>query len=738
MSQVLSGLVREIPAPAEDPLAWARMQWDLVVGRDLAQVTRLRRITAKTLYVDVAGPEWLAPLKTLEPRLLASMKPRLGAFSRLVCRVVDSPEPAPAPQPAGPPETPAAAAESRDDAPDVKGLQMIQDAHLRNTLGRIARRLQFGAAFLGLSFLMVSCSGLPTVGGMGLPEPVPLKDSYAVKRIQELKAKGHTSVRDPRAYYHFLQSLKYEREGDFDRATDHYIQVVANDPERENFNLHLAVLLLRTGRITEAQDHARKALVRFPKNTRIRMILADILAVQGKHEEALAEYRRILDQDPKSSRAQLMLANILETQGKWDEALAAYRQVTVMDPHNPLGFFYLGRAQALKGKYAEAEKSLTKALSLRPSLLDARKFLGLSLDQQGKFTKSLEQYLILHKLMAHKDLGEHIDRIKQKKRIADEGGDPGKIPTLEIETVPIHALLGAVYYEQASYLEAIDEFRLALVQEDDLEIRWIIAKIYELLGRVDKAIQEIEAYKAPVSEGEKVEVLLNLARLYGLNQQMDKSVELLKAALKYEPRNDRLFHSLALAHMALSEYDEAITTIQKAIELDDQKDAYFFELGAMYERKGDFQRAIEAMERVLALNPNHSNAHNFIGYLYAQQGTNLDQAIVHLEKALSIQPRNGYFLDSLGWIYYKKGNLQEALRQIKKAMMYVPPDPVLYDHLGEVLFSLRNFQEAHRAWKTSLALTLKKLDDPTGELPDPEKLREKIRRTRDMMKQPKL
>lgn len=735
LRRVLSGALRELPAQPQDEAAWAALHWELVVGPDLAAVTRIGRMAPQTLYVEVAGPEWRAPLKALEPRLLEAFNRRFGPFSRIEYRETADwdrparPRPTRVAGPQAPPaETPAAAAAT-------EGLTMIQDTDLRDTLARIARRLQFGLVGLSLTVLLANCASLPATqadsGG------VPLGDSYAVKRIQELKLKQPSgSLHDPRAYYHFLMALKYERERDFDQAAVHYRQLVVHDPEREIFSQHLVELLLRTGQITDALDFARQTLNRFPKNISIRMILADILSVRGQHEEALAEYARVFAQDPKNSRAKLMMGDLLETQNQLRLATEAYREVTVIDPHNPLGFFYLGRALVLKGEFAEAETQLQKALNLRPSLREARKFLGRAMDGLGKFAQSLEQYQILNKLMAQKDLEEHIKQIQEKKRIADEGGDPGPVTPLPIEPVPLHALLGAMYYQQSAYLDALDEFRLALAEKDDLEIRWIVSKIYELLGRIDKAIQEIEAFHQDASDPQRVDTLLNLARLYGLNRQMENSVKLLQAALVREPRNDRLYHSLALAYMSLSNYDQAIQTIQKAIDLDDQRDAYFFELGALYERKGDYQRAVEAMERVLALNPNHSNAHNFIGYLYAMQGTHLDQALRHLQKALSIQPRNGYFLDSLGWIYFKKGDLQEALRQIKKAMIYVSPDPVLYDHLGEVHFSLRNFPEAHKAWKTSLALTLKKMDDPTGELPDPQKLQEKISRAQHLLSQP--
>ena len=456
------------------------------------------------------------------------------------------------------------------------------------------------------------------------------------------------------------------------------------------------------------------------------------LSVHNQNQEALDQYGKIFDNNPKNGRSKLMMGDLLEKMKRPKEAIEAYRSMTKADSHNPLGFFFLGRALLKDGQYEKAELELKRALALRPSLFEARKYLARAMEKQHHYDDAIKEYETLKKLIPDKELEAHLEKIEAIQRSSDPSKAPSLTP-LEVREVPVHALLGAVYYEQAAYLESLDEFRLVLETRNDLEIRLLVSKIYEIFGRVDKAILEIERYRENTSDPERIDVLLNLARLYGINKQMGKSVTLLQAALKHEPKNDRLYHSLALAHMALSDYDKAILTIQKAIDIDQKRDAYFFELGALYERKGDFQRAVEAMEKVIALNPNHSNAHNFIGYLYAMQGAHLDRAVGHLEKALSIQPRNGYFLDSLGWIYYKKGEFDLALAQIKKAMIYVSPDPVLYDHLGDVLFSMKNFSEAHSAWKTSLALAMKKLDDPTGEVPDPSKLKEKIRQASEKM-----
>lgn len=108
------------------------------------------------------------------------------------------------------------------------------------------------------------------------------------------------------------------------------------------------------------------------------------------------------------------------------------------------------------------------------------------------------------------------------------------------------------------------------------------------------------------------------------------------------------------------------------------------------------------MKRTLELNPDHADAHNYLGYLYAEIGINLDEALEHVKKALESEQNNGFFLDSLGWVYYKKGLYDKAIEELEKAILLVPPDPVIFDHLGDVYFSKNDYERAKDAWEKSL------------------------------------
>jgi len=97
-----------------------------------------------------------------------------------------------------------------------------------------------------------------------------------------------------------------------------------------------------------------------------------------------------------------------------------------------------------------------------------------------------------------------------------------------------------------------------------------------------------------------------------------------------------------------------------------------------------------------------------LGYLWADKGTNLEESVRLIKKALSYEPDNGYFLDSLGWAYFKQGRLEEAAAELEKAIVQVKDDAVIIDHLGDVYRALGRYEEAIESYRSSLSVE----DDP--------------------------
>lgn len=753
IGEVLSESIKSLPDTPDSNLNRINLLWNLIAGKEIGNRSRVIKASKSSLFVEVKGPEWVPVLRTYERKILAKLNKIFDSksFVEIIVKQVDD-----LPINLNKPLK-ISASPSYNQPMDNQTvgreeyLKPITNPELRERLARLSTKFRFVTLALVSIFILANCASVqspPSAQSESVQADVKdknpsmtlglFKSSYAVQQVQKLNKKyPDRNYRDPRAYYYYLKAYQHEREGDFDEAARHYALVVQFDPTRENLHTHLVSLYLRTGQFQQALATGEVAISRFPDNVRIHMIMGDILSNQDKYQEALDHYKKVMEIEPSNARAYLLAGYNLKALKQYDDASKLFQQATVVEPANPLGYHYLGSALARTGKMQSAEEKFKKSLTLRPSFIEARENLARVLELQKKYPEAMEQYRIILKLKPDdKKINEHLKRFNFAAGAqSTDNIQVSEVPPFEPDEPNIHTQIGIIFYEQAVYLEAVDEFRLALANEEDKELRLVIAKIYELFGRMDKAITEVEAYRKVDTGEESIDILLNLARLYGLNKEMRKSIALLKQAVVMDLDNDQLYHALALAHMSLNENEEAYLNINKAIKLNDKKDTYHFEQGALLERLGQFDKAIAAMKHALEINPHHSDAHNFIGYIYATKGEDLDKALNHLEQALTIQPRNGYFLDSLGWIYHKKGEPEQALANIKKAMVYAQPDPVLYDHLGDVHFSMDNVTEARKAWKASLALTLKKLEEPVGEIPDPDKLREKIRKADQLMLQ---
>jgi len=96
------------------------------------------------------------------------------------------------------------------------------------------------------------------------------------------------------------------------------------------------------------------------------------------------------------------------------------------------------------------------------------------------------------------------------------------------------------------------------------------------------------------------------------------------------------------------------------------------------------------------------------------RGINLDEALEHIQKALEIDPENGAYIDSLGWVYFQQGEYIKAREELKKAIRLIK-DPVIYEHLGDTYDKLGETGRALDAYRKGLELDAEN-----------EKLREKI------------
>ncbi|HJS73122.1 MAG TPA: tetratricopeptide repeat protein, partial [Vicinamibacteria bacterium] len=128
-----------------------------------------------------------------------------------------------------------------------------------------------------------------------------------------------------------------------------------------------------------------------------------------------------------------------------------------------------------------------------------------------------------------------------------------------------------------------------------------------------------------------------------------------------------------------------------------------FQLGAVLERQKKFDDAKAQFQKVLELEPDSAAALNYLGYMLADWGVELDQSLDYVTRALEQDPHNGAYLDSLGWVYFKMGRLDLAEDNLLKALKSLRLTGVVYDHLGDLYFRKGDREQAVAYWKKALS-----------------------------------
>ena len=185
-------------------------------------------------------------------------------------------------------------------------------------------------------------------------------------------------------------------------------------------------------------------------------------------------------------------------------------------------------------------------------------------------------------------------------------------------------------------------------------------------------------------------------------RQLDKTVmaiDLLQTYLSKNTDNLMLEEMLADFFRINEQCDKAIKKYENVSKLKANSGDIFRKLGICYEQTDQTQKAETAFSRALELNPNDSGALNYLGYWWADEGRNLKEAMELITKAVQLYPENGYYADSLGWVYFKIGNTKKAVTWLERAVELAPDDAVIHDHLGDVYWHLGRLLEARYKWQ---------------------------------------
>jgi len=133
---------------------------------------------------------------------------------------------------------------------------------------------------------------------------------------------------------------------------------------------------------------------------------------------------------------------------------------------------------------------------------------------------------------------------------------------------------------------------------------------------------------------------------------------------------------------------------------------FYFSYGVSAEQAGRFAKAAEALKKSIEMDPaNAARACNYLGYMWADRNENLEEAEALVRRAVEAEPENGAYLDSLGWVHFKKGlHLQSLKELLHAAELLKADDATVFDHIGDACEKIGKTAEAAAYWQKALQL----------------------------------
>jgi len=477
-----------------------------------------------------------------------------------------------------------------------------------------------------------------------------------------------------------------------DAALEEYYQAALEDPDTESLQLDVSQRLLQNKQPEKALKLLNQAASRPNASGAIYARLGAVYAQLGKIQESVAASRTAIKLSPQSLGGYRTLVVTYLQNKQPHEALKVLDQAAKQPSTNPE--FLVGVAELYANYIQQNPSQKSKVRDKALALLDRAEKIG-------------TQNILLQFRLAdgYNGLGEtgraselYLDLLK-------------RLPDVPFLQERLHARLASIYVRDSDRQKAIEQLQ-AIVRSDPTnpQAQYYLGYLFQ---RENKAAEAADCYKKTIllNPDGFPEAYYDLALCQMSLKKSDDALATLEDARKRFSQSFALEFYTGLAYLEQKDYAKSLRHYLEAEVIATATDPkllnpeLYFQLGATSERTGSFEQAERYFEKCLKLAPDNHEAQNYLGYMWAERGTNLDKARDLLEKAVKAEPKNPAFLDSLGWVFFKLNQPKEALEYVQKAVDLSPePDPTLYDHLGDIYGALNQPENARQAWSKSLKL----------------------------------
>ena len=540
-----------------------------------------------------------------------------------------------------------------------------------------------------------------------------IDESDAGGALEEAANMWSPANRRASAMFQYMVAQKKILNGDAAAAENHFEMSYNLDP-----NAFTGSQLVRSKIISDPQNEeglteARRMSLLYPLDANLRLLYAQALLLHLDYKESEVQLKRAIELDPRLEEAYTALIKCYQVNGQQKAAIETAYKMTRNNPQSFQGWTILSRLLISSKRVKEAIEPARKAWELQENNPELALIYALTLDLNKRGKEAVKLYeqlyrfnpgntdLVQRMVGLYKELGNLSNALSLLDDMIENSAE--EVPGLRMQKV-------IILWEMERADEALREIltlETELPESDRVSFMAGIA-----LAKANRRKEAFQRFGRVQNESPlKADAMKQQALMLRDDGDLNAALSILKNLTE---RKDCDVQAYLVWGEFLSEsgqVGQAISVIESGLVKFPGDKKLLFSRGAYLERKGDKKSAESAFRELIAKDPDNAAALNYLGYMFADDGTNLDEAESLIQRALKLQPGNGGYLDSLGWVYYKKGQYKRAMEVLEKALALDKNEGVIWEHLGDALTALGQKKEALS--KYSEALKLK--NDPRDE-----------------------
>jgi tetratricopeptide (TPR) repeat protein len=547
-------------------------------------------------------------------------------------------------------------------------------------------------------------------------------DSFNLTPAKDLALQPE-NARKADALADFVEGARLEENAEMDNALAAYQKVLTFDPGQAELALHVAGLLSRQEDFPRAIDVLKDAIKAKPKEPAPYLQLSFIYAKYlKKTDQALKYANQAIALDPKNFDAYQRLYDIALTGGDSGKAAQVLERAADVKSDDPAFWIRLGKLYASTVFKAEVEP---KPEDIKRVNVFFRKAVENAGDDSAVLKEVADYFAASQQIQEAIPLYLKVLELQPDDSNAREKLASGFVLTNQ-RTKAIEMLQEIIKQHPERYQpydllgQLLDEGARALARANQVEPAK--AEFVKAAANYEQSLL--------INPGRGNTSLRLAELLIGPLRESERAIKLLTEARQRFPNAPEFTYYLALALREAKHPQQAVSTFEEALnEAQGENDGvlnarFYFDYGAAADQAGLYEKAADLLRKSIAVDPaNAAEAYNYIGFMWAEHNLHLDEAEEMIGRALQLDPNNGAYLDSLGWLYYRKGKYEEALNELLRAAQNLKSDdPIVFDHIGDTYSKLNRIAQAFEFWQKAIAL------DPGNKL-----LADKIEKTRTTM-----